>query len=44
MILGDELDDGQVQVRDLLAGTQRVVAIDDLARELGRADASHHHG
>jgi histidyl-tRNA synthetase len=44
LILGDELNAGQVQVRDLLAGTQRVVAVDDLARELGRADASHHHG
>jgi histidyl-tRNA synthetase len=44
VILGDELNAGQVQVRDLLAGTQRVVAVDDLARELGRADASHHHG
>jgi len=44
VIIGDELNAGQVQVRDLLAGTQRVVALDDLARELGRADASHRHG
>jgi histidyl-tRNA synthetase len=44
VILGDELAQGQVQVRDLLAGTQRVVGIDDLARELARAEASHHHG
>jgi histidyl-tRNA synthetase len=44
VILGDELNSGQVQVRDLLAGTQRVVSVDDLARELGRADASHRHG
>ncbi len=44
VILGDELNDGQVQVRDLLAGTQRTVAIEDLARELARADASHRHG
>ncbi len=44
IILGDELATGQVQVRDLLAGTQRVVALDDLGRELARADASHHHG
>ena len=44
VILGDELNAGQMQVRDLLAGTQRVVAIDDLARELLRADASHRHG
>ena len=44
VILGDELAQGQVQVRDLLAGTQRVVGIADLARELARAEASHHHG
>jgi histidyl-tRNA synthetase len=44
VILGDELAQGQVQVRDLLAGTQRAVGIDDLARELARAEASHHHG
>jgi len=44
VILGDELADGHVQVRDLQAGTQRVVALDDLARELARAEASHHHG
>ena len=44
VILGDELADGQVQVRDLEAGTQRLVAVADLARELARADASHRHG
>jgi histidyl-tRNA synthetase len=44
VILGDELADGQVQVRDLQAGTQRVVALDDLARELARAEGSHRHG
>jgi hypothetical protein len=44
VILGDELEGGQVQVRDLLAGTQRTVAIGDLARELARAEASHRHG
>lgn len=44
VIIGDELADGQVQVRDLQAGTQRTVALDDLARELARAEASHHHG
>ena len=44
VIIGDELAQGQVQVRDLLAGTQRVVGIDDLARELARAEASHRHG
>jgi histidyl-tRNA synthetase len=44
VILGDELSSGQVQVRDLLAGTQRTVAVGDLARELARAEASHRHG
>jgi histidyl-tRNA synthetase len=44
VIVGDELAQGQVQVRDLLAGTQRLVAVADLARELARADASHRHG
>jgi histidyl-tRNA synthetase len=44
VILGDELADGHVQVRDLLAGTQRLVATGDLARELARAEQSHKHG
>ncbi|HSK53086.1 MAG TPA: histidine--tRNA ligase, partial [Clostridia bacterium] len=44
VILGDELADGQVQVKDLEAGTQRLVALDDLARELARAHAAHRHG
>ena len=44
VILGDELADGHVQLRDLEAGTQRVVPVADLARELKRATASHHHG
>ena len=45
VILGDELaSTGRSQVRDLLAGTQRVVALDDLARELARAEAAHKHG
>jgi histidyl-tRNA synthetase len=44
VIVGDELADGQVQLRDLQAGTQRTVPLDGLARELRRADATHHHG
>ena len=44
VILGDELSSSQVQVRDLPAGTQRVVAIADLARELLRAEKAHRHG
>ena len=44
IVVGDELDEGQVQLRDLEAGTQRPVNVDDLARELQRAHASHRHG
>jgi histidyl-tRNA synthetase len=44
VIVGDELADGQVQLRDLDAGTQKLVALEDLAREVGRAHAGHHHG
>jgi len=44
IVVGDELDAGQVQLRDLEAGTQRVANVADLARELERAHASHRHG
>ena len=44
VVIGDEIDDGQVQLRDLEAGTQRAVNLADLTRELQRAHASHHHG
>ncbi len=44
VILGDELADGQVQVRDLQAGSQRLVALVDLGRELRRAALQHRHG
>ncbi len=44
VVVGDELDEGQVQLRDLEAGTQRLVNLADLARELQRAHASHRHG
>ena len=44
IIVGDELANGEVQLRDLPAGTQKVVALDDLAREVARAQAAHHHG
>ncbi len=43
VILGDE-PEGQVGLRDLEAGTQRLVALSDLARELGRARDQHRHG
>jgi histidyl-tRNA synthetase len=44
VIVGDELAAGNVQLRDLEAGTQRAVAVASLARELDRAAKSHHHG
>jgi histidyl-tRNA synthetase len=44
VILGDELADGQVQLRDLQAGTQQMVPAADLARHLERAGESHRHG
>jgi histidyl-tRNA synthetase len=44
VIVGDELADGNVQLRDLRAGTQRVVPVADLAAHLRRAETRHHHG
>jgi histidyl-tRNA synthetase len=44
VICGDELEEGHVALRDLEAGTQRQVAVTDLARELLRAQAQHRHG
>jgi histidyl-tRNA synthetase len=44
VILGEELADGQVQLRDLQAGSQQPVALADLARHLARAGDSHRHG
>jgi histidyl-tRNA synthetase len=44
VILGDELADGQVQLRDLQAGSQQLVPLADLARHLARAGDSHRHG
>ncbi len=44
VICGDELEEGHVALRDLDAGTQRQVAVTDLARELLRAQAQHRHG
>jgi histidyl-tRNA synthetase len=42
--VGDELAEGNVQLKDLEAGTQRLVPLVDLAHELARAAKSHHHG
>jgi histidyl-tRNA synthetase len=44
VVVGDELEAGQVQLRDLEAGTQRLVNVSELARELERAARSHRHG
>jgi len=44
VILGDEQREGQVQLRDLPAASQRAVPRADLARELRRADETHQHG
>jgi histidyl-tRNA synthetase len=44
VIVGDELTHGQVQVRDLAAGTQHLTSVVDLARELARSEAGHRHG
>jgi histidyl-tRNA synthetase len=44
VIVGDELAQGQVQLRDLEAGTQREVPLADLAKEIARAEAAHRHG
>ena len=44
IILGDELAAGDVGLRDLPAGTQKLVGLADLAREVARAHAAHRHG
>jgi histidyl-tRNA synthetase len=44
VIIGDELAEGNVQLKDLEAGTQRLIPLVDLARELARAAKSHKHG
>ncbi|HEX7345172.1 MAG TPA: histidine--tRNA ligase [Candidatus Limnocylindrales bacterium] len=44
VIVGDELGNGEVQLKDLPAGTQKTVGLEDLAREVARAHGAHHHG
>jgi histidyl-tRNA synthetase len=44
VIVGDELTAGDVQLRDLPAGSQKIVRLADLAREVARAHAAHRHG
>jgi len=43
VICGTELESGQVQLKDLEAGTQRLANRADLPRELARASAQHRH-
>jgi len=44
VIIGDELADGNVQLKDLDAGSQQLVALADLARKLVSGERSHRHG
>ena len=44
VVIGDELRDGIVQLRDLRAASQHPVPVADLAHEIERGDRSHHHG
>jgi len=44
VIIGDELADGNVQLKDLEAGSQQLVALSDLARKLVSGERSHRHG
>jgi histidyl-tRNA synthetase len=44
VIVGDELASGEVQLKDLPAGTQKLVPVEELAREVARAHAAHRHG
>jgi histidyl-tRNA synthetase len=44
VIVGDELAAGEVQLRDLPAGSQKPIAVADLAREIARAHGAHRHG
>jgi histidyl-tRNA synthetase len=44
VILGDELAAGDVGLRDLPAGTQKLIGLADLAREIARAHGAHRHG
>ena len=44
IIVGDESASGDVQLRDLPAGTQKLVPLADLAAEVVRSDGAHRHG
>ena len=44
VIVGDELERGDVQLKDFQAGTQQTVAVADLAAKLARSERTHRHG
>jgi histidyl-tRNA synthetase len=44
VIVGDELADGDLGLRDLPAGTQKIVPAVELAHEIERAHRAHRHG
>jgi histidyl-tRNA synthetase len=44
VIAGDELAAGNVTLRDLRAGTQKLIPRADLAAEVARAESAHRHG
>ena len=44
VIVGDELTSGDVGLRDLAAGSQKLVPLADLTREIERAHRAHRHG
>jgi histidyl-tRNA synthetase len=44
VIVGDELTNGDVGLRDLAAGSQKLVPLVDLAREVERGHHAHRHG
>jgi histidyl-tRNA synthetase len=44
VIIGDEIEHGEVQLRDIKAGTQQTVPLVDLPRKLAHADQTHRHG
>jgi histidyl-tRNA synthetase len=44
VVIGDELEAGQVQLRDLKAGSQKLANVADLAREIKRSSETHRHG
>ena len=44
VILGDELTDGNVTLRDLRAATQKLIGAGELAETILRAESNHRHG